>query len=58
MNFVFKHHVQKQRHIFVRKIELCKKIATFCLFKTYLYMVGSLFCSVAHKKLFRTEHKK
>lgn len=43
MNFVFKHHVQKQRHIFVRKIEFCKKIATFRLFKTYLYIVGSLF---------------
>lgn len=25
MNFVFKHHVQKQCNIFVRKIEFCKK---------------------------------
>ena len=28
MNFVFKHHVQKQCHIFVRKIEFCKKYPT------------------------------
>lgn len=42
MNFVFKHHVQKQCHIFVRKIEFCKN-SNILPFKTYLYIVGSLF---------------
>lgn len=41
MNFVFKHHVQKQRLIFVRKIEFCKKQRHFVSLKrTYIYIVG------------------